>query len=251
VDTRHPTSDAPGMTPFLILLRSLLAKPLVVALLTVASIIGVHYGWTIDVSPLVLFATPVMVAIGAQGWTAAAQIHADNALKLQAADHAHELKLAVYNCPTCGGAKAAPLDAPGQAGFASFGLMASIAIIATLAMACSLSLSCSSSSPGVKHVETAVVDCTIGELAKLEAVALAFVPLLVEGKLTWKALEDAAVNAGEDVGSCLLADVANAMPAPAKLAGQPVAKPPALEAIDNFKKRVGTTKKIHTAKAEY
>lgn len=64
------------------------SRKFVAAILTAIAMSTARIGWHIDVSLLLMFATPIMVAIGAQGWAdsgkEAAQITADAAVKMHA-----------------------------------------------------------------------------------------------------------------------------------------------------------------------
>jgi hypothetical protein len=68
-----------------------------------------------------------------------------------------------------------------------------------------LILATSCSSPTVKKVEHAALDCTKGELGKLEAIAVLLAPLIDGGVVPWSSVESAAIKAGAEIGGCTLA----------------------------------------------
>jgi hypothetical protein len=63
-------------------------------------------------------------------------------------------------------------------------------------------------------VVTAVVDCTVANRDKVEALLAEFAPLLAGDKPDWKAVVDKAVDAGSTIGGCALADLAQRRAAP-------------------------------------
>jgi hypothetical protein len=75
----------------------LLSKKFVVALLATAGAVAMHFGWSVDPAKIVLFVSPLMVFVGAQGWAdsgkEAALVSQSTELMLQQAANAHELQL--------------------------------------------------------------------------------------------------------------------------------------------------------------
>lgn len=58
------------------------SQPFVLALLTLAASVGAVYGFNVPVATIMAFITPIMVAIGATGWTQGKQIEQDTQVKL-------------------------------------------------------------------------------------------------------------------------------------------------------------------------
>lgn len=76
----------------------LLSKKFIVALLTGAGAVAAYLGWNVDLTKVIVGATPFLIYIGAQGWADGgvekSKIDQDTELKLQASAQQHEKDMA-------------------------------------------------------------------------------------------------------------------------------------------------------------
>jgi hypothetical protein len=63
------------------------SQPFDLALLTLLASIGAVYGFNVPVQTILTFITPIMIAIGATGWTQGKQLEQDTAIKLHLLAH--------------------------------------------------------------------------------------------------------------------------------------------------------------------
>lgn len=90
-----------------------------------------------------------------------------------------------------------------QAGFIRPGLMVPLAAL----LAAGVVASCAWFSSETKKVEQDVIDCTKGDLAGLESIALQIAKGIFAGTISWNDTEQAAITSGVNIGGCILADV--------------------------------------------
>lgn len=215
------------------------SKKAILLLATVVAAITAKVGWHVDAATIDRYLELAGAFIVAQG----------------IADHGkgaeeERTRQKLAGLPTSGGASGGQViqNITGPTGGVEQNIPPSttIAKVATVGMLIFMFAGCGIFS-GTKAttIKNDVVDCTTGELVKLEAVAAAFVPLLINGTLTWATLEDAAFNAGVGIGTCLLADINNAMPPPTV-----GLEPQGIAAISDLKKRLGVAK-IHTRHGDF
>lgn len=107
---------------------------------------------------------------------------------------------------------------------------------------------CSWGKTEVKKAETAIVDCTVGEYAQLEAIAAADAPLVLNGSLTWATVGDAAIKAGTDIGGCFLTRVltdVEALAAASAGSGAKTSSAAGIVQLARFREALKTKAKYH------
>jgi hypothetical protein len=104
------------------------SQPFDLALLTVLASIGAVYGFNVPVTTIMAFITPIMVAIGATGWTQGKQTEQDTAIKLHLLTHGVAPEHVNSTLAKLKASKAVPLAAApkAEAGFVRRALLAPI-----------------------------------------------------------------------------------------------------------------------------
>jgi hypothetical protein len=230
------------------LMELLGSKKFLMLLATVIVALAAKLGWHVTTDQLLPWLGLAASAILAQGVADHGKGKAEEEGRTQVA--LAKLGASTSSVVTVGAAMAAPATPPktelpgaGEHGFVDVGAMIFCAAVLTVA-AVSIAACGWWSSSGKGEAKAAAIDCTTGELAKLIPIAAVMAPKI--GDLGWAAVEDAAVAAGEDVGGCLLAHLANAVHS-TSFEGEP----PGRAAIARFKQRTKSTAKLHTATADY
>ncbi len=159
------------------LASTLESKKFVTAFLTALAIGGGYFGLHVPIEALLTIASPIFVAIGAQGWAdqgkEAAKIHAETTWKQDP-------------------------PVPSQAGFARLGLLLALAAIGLGVVACH---------PTATNGGSEVIDCTKADLPQIEALLASLAPLLQGDSPDWVAIEDKAIAAGKVIGGCAIAEL--------------------------------------------
>lgn len=205
------------------------SKAFVQAILAAAAAAGAVYGFNVPVATIMMILTPIMVAIGAQGWSDAVKMKAKMALE-------HEVRMQALANGHMTYADAAngnlPAERMKQAGFARLSMLAGIATLAgALALGTlTTTTSCKNPSP----IVTDVIDC-----AKAEAQAVANGYSIIQivntviGVFTGKPLpgceqaqnvlecdaEQLVLKFGSDMVACVLDSIPTPTPAPAPTPG--------------------------------
>jgi hypothetical protein len=146
-------------------------------------------------------------------------------------------------------------------GFTIREMMFALAVIGTMGMAILVSQpSCSKVDSAATTVENDIVDCTKGELAKAETIAVGLAPAVFTGAITIASVEAAALLVGGDVGVCILTDLGDqiAQLATGNGSGSGSGSAAKMKApidigqvIDDYRKQSGYKKHVHGATHDY
>lgn len=146
-----------------------------------------------------------------------------------------------------------------QSGSVSLSTMIVLAMVTVLSLIFALP-SCAWFGGEAKKAETALIDCTKGDLAGLEQIAVGIAPAVFGGQVAWDDVEKSAVFAGEKIGGCFIADVAGDVHLIAlKTTGSATGPQPRdarlaylLDALtlEHFRSQLKVTAKYHTASGD-
>ncbi len=134
------------------------------ALLGALAAAGAVFGFNVPVGTIMLILTPVMVAIGAQGWSDAVKVKANMALQHAVKMHALEHGMVTHQELLEGKTISPVRPSTAQAGFTKMGLMMAVATIGSmLAVTGALVVSSEGCGANKPPVVTDVVDCVKAE----------------------------------------------------------------------------------------
>lgn len=192
-------------------------KAFILALLGTAAAIGGVYGFNVPVAQIMAILTPIMIAIGAAGWSDAVKMKAKMALehdvRMQALANGHMTYAEVANGNL-------PSERMKQAGFINATLMLALTALAGLALLLS---SCGTDCKDPKNagnlqcvVKNAVVDCTgVDSLSSAIAVITPIIENGVkvatnpDGSINWTSVENLGLQLAWKYGLCAVAQVWN------------------------------------------
>lgn len=185
-------------------------KSFVLALLTLVAAVAGYEGLNIPIATIMGLLTPLMIAIGAAGWSDVAQMKAKLALEHEVKMHALEKGAVTHAELLAGKSVPAPRVGDAQAGFAKVGVMALIAVVFSGAL---VTVSLVSTNTGCGAVPPPIVTDTV-DCVKAEAVVLTngfnllqlvnevYGDIKSEGFLG--ALETLVTKYGSDVVACII-----------------------------------------------
>jgi hypothetical protein len=143
---------------------------------------------------------------------------------------------------------ALPARAP-QSGRASIVAMLFIALVGGAAVG----TGCSWFKGEASKAEQAIVDCTTGNLGKLEPLAALIAPAIVGGQIPWSDVGSTALKAGASIGGCFISHVWDDVEAivakggAGSGSGVKVAAPGAAQELEKFRTALHSTAKFKTA----
>jgi len=137
------------------------SKTFIMGLLTTAAAAGAVLGFKVPVGTILAVLTPLMIAIGAQGWSDVVQMKA----KMQL-EHAVKMHALMYGNSTAGrdgDGKYQPRTV--QAGFATLGILIRITAFGAALALCAAVVETSNGCATAQPVVTDVIDCATAEAA--------------------------------------------------------------------------------------
>lgn len=206
------------------MIKVLESKAIVVAVLTVVAGIAGYYGLNLPVTTIVGLMTPLMIAIGAAGWSDAVKMKAkmqlDHEVKMHALMHGNTIE--VVNGVERD-AEGRAMSRRAQAGFIRIGIIALIAGILGVGLLASTLVATNEgcgATPVIKPVITDVVDCVTAEAV----VATDGYSILQIASAVWGLIENPAnilvaignliTKYGPDVVACAIDSYPEAPPTP-------------------------------------
>lgn len=146
-------------------------------------------------------------------------------------------------------------------GFTTNEFMVAMFMVGMMTIAILVSLpSCSKVDSAATTVENDVVDCTKGELAKAETIAVGLAPAVFTGAITLASVEASALLIGGDVGVCILTDLGDQIASLTSSNGSGSGSGSAAKAkapidvgptIDDYRKQSGYKKHVHGLTHDY
>ncbi len=195
-------------------------KAFILALLGTAAAVGGVYGFNVPVAQIMAILTPIMIAIGAAGWSDAVQMKGKMALEHEVKMHALNAGL-ITHAELLAGKSPTTRPAPvAQAGFINTGMlvvMGVIAVIALLLGGCGIDCKDPKNASDLKcKVDNALVDCTgVTSLASAVDVVTPLVENIVknatnaDGSINWTSVEQQVLQLAWQYGICVVAQVWN------------------------------------------
>ncbi len=193
-------------------------------LLTTLAAAGAVFGFNVPVALILGILTPVMIGIGAQGWSDVVQVKAKTALQHEVKMHALNQGLITHQELLDGKPVPAPRVGTAQAGFVKLGLLIVIALMIPLLAVvtlgnsgCKSAQTCSdpkNASSAQCTIVNAIVDCT--GIKSLDSVVAEATPKVLgllaiarnaDGSINWPAIESQLLQLAWQYGMCVIAQI--------------------------------------------
>lgn len=193
-------------------------KAFILALLGTAAAVGGVYGFNVPVAQIMAILTPIMIAIGAAGWSDAVQMKAKMALEHEVKMHALNAGLITHAELLAGKSPTPRPVAVAQAGFINIGmlfLLSVIAAVALLLVGCGVDCKDPKNASDLKcKIDNALVDCTgVSSLTSAVEVVTPLVENIVksatnpDGSINWSSVEQQGLQLSWQYGICVVAQV--------------------------------------------
>lgn len=198
-------------------------------LLTTLAAAGAVFGFNVPVGLILGILTPIMVGIGAQGWSEAVKMKAKMALEHEVKMHALTNGHASY-AEVLSGKTPEVRAKNAQAGFAKLGVMIAIVFMIPIsAVVVTTNSGCKNPPP----IVTDIIDCaktegiTVGNGLSITQLVSAVVGILSGNAAdAWTAIQPLLKQYGGDMVACVLDSLENPQPAPGAGSGSGSAAPP-------------------------